>query len=109
MKPEISILMPGIRPDRWTSVYNSILESTKREFELIIVGPYALPKELQEAKNVRFNSKLNQNHSNHSDPNLRGEYNAARSDLESSPVYSETVYVKILSVGTITLFLVCKI
>ena len=54
MKPEISILMPGIRPERWTSVYSSILESTKREFELIIVGPYALPKELQEAKNVRY-------------------------------------------------------
>jgi hypothetical protein len=54
MKPEISILMPGIRPERWTSVYSSILESTKREFVLIIVGPYALPKELQEAKNVRY-------------------------------------------------------
>jgi hypothetical protein len=54
MKPEISILMPGIRPERWTNVYNSIAESTRREFELIIVGPHALPQELQESKNVKY-------------------------------------------------------
>lgn len=53
-KPEISILMPGIRPQNWDAVYDSILTSTKRSFELIIVSPYALPPKLLEAKNVKY-------------------------------------------------------
>jgi hypothetical protein len=53
-KPEISIIMPGIRRDRWDNVYNSIKESTKRDFELIICGPYPLTDYLQEQKNVKY-------------------------------------------------------
>lgn len=53
-KPEISILMPGIRPSNWDAVYESILASTKRTFELIIVSPYPLTSKLQELKNVKY-------------------------------------------------------
>lgn len=53
-KPEISIIMPGIRRDKWENVYNSICKSTKRNFELIICGPYPLTEFLQEQKNVKY-------------------------------------------------------
>lgn len=53
-KPEISIVMPAIRSNRWEDVYDSISTSTKRSFELIIVSPYALTSKLQEAKNVKY-------------------------------------------------------
>jgi len=43
-KPEISILMPAIRPQNWTKVYESILSSTRRSFELVIVGPHHYQK-----------------------------------------------------------------
>ena len=35
--PELSVVMPATRPDKWTDVYNSIISSTSRSFELIIV------------------------------------------------------------------------
>ena len=57
MKPEISIVMPGIRPDNWSKVYESIKKSTKRTFELIIVGPYQLPPELAPIKNGLTNNE----------------------------------------------------
>lgn len=53
-KPEVSITMGGIRPEKWQGVYDSIVRSTHRPFELIIVGPYALPESLQERKNVKY-------------------------------------------------------
>lgn len=53
-KPEISIIMPGIRNNKWDAVYDSILESTKRDFELIICGPYPLSERLQKEKNVKY-------------------------------------------------------
>jgi len=52
--PEISIIMPAIRTDNWDAVYDSILTSTKRTFELIIVGPYPLTKKLQDKNNVKY-------------------------------------------------------
>jgi glycosyltransferase involved in cell wall biosynthesis len=53
-KPEISIIMGAIRRERWDRVYDSILKSTRRSFELIIVGPYPLTEYLQEKKNVKY-------------------------------------------------------
>lgn len=53
-KPEISITMGGIRPERWEKVYDSIVRSTHRTFELIIVGPYGLTPALQEKRNVKY-------------------------------------------------------
>ena len=52
-KPELSLLMPGIRPERWKDVFESIHEGTKRSFELIIVSPYRLPEELTKYKNIK--------------------------------------------------------
>lgn len=37
--PKLSILLPGIRVERWPVLYKSIKESFSGEFELIIVGP----------------------------------------------------------------------
>lgn len=54
MKPDISIIMPGIRPQNWVRAYNSILSSTNRSFELIIVSPFPLPPELQPLSNVKY-------------------------------------------------------
>jgi len=53
-KPEISILMPAIRPQNWTKVYESILSSTRRSFELVIVGPHQLPENLLQYKNIKY-------------------------------------------------------
>lgn len=54
MKPEISLILPGIRPEKWEALYDSIYISTNRTFELIICGPYALSDRLQLAKNVKY-------------------------------------------------------
>lgn len=53
-EPEISIILPGIRQYNWDKVYDSILTSTKRSFELIICGPYPLTEKLQNSPNVRY-------------------------------------------------------
>jgi hypothetical protein len=54
MKPEISIVMPAIRTDNWIRVYESIQNSTNRNFELIIGSPYELPVELRGYKNIKI-------------------------------------------------------
>lgn len=54
MSPSISIVVPGIRADRWISLYNSILKSTKRSFELIICGPFFPSNEFTLLKNFKF-------------------------------------------------------
>jgi glycosyltransferase involved in cell wall biosynthesis len=54
MNPELSIIMPAIRPQNWDRVYNSILKSTKRAFELIIVSPYPLTHYLMDKANVKY-------------------------------------------------------
>jgi glycosyltransferase involved in cell wall biosynthesis len=52
--PQISIIMPAIRQSRWLAVYNSILEATSENFELIIASPYSLPKELEGNKDIKL-------------------------------------------------------
>ena len=54
MKPELSIILPSIRPERLPKVYSSILNSTKRSFEVIVVGPYPLPAELEQYRNIKY-------------------------------------------------------
>lgn len=54
IKPEISVIVPTIRSNNLERFYNSILTTTKRSFELILVGPYALPKELEQYKNIKY-------------------------------------------------------
>lgn len=53
-KPEISIILPAIRKERWENLYHSIEQSTSRSFELIICSPFSLPDSLQEKKNVKY-------------------------------------------------------
>ena len=53
-KPEISIILPGIRRELWDRFYESISISTKRTFELIIVGPYPLTEKLESLTNVKY-------------------------------------------------------
>lgn len=54
MKPEISIIMPAIRRERWEGFYDSVKNSTARSFELIIVGPYAPTGKLESLPNVKY-------------------------------------------------------
>lgn len=51
---ELSVVLPGIRHYNWKKLYESILKSTKCEFELVIVSPYGLPQELQQYKNIKL-------------------------------------------------------
>jgi len=56
-KPELSIILPGIHTANWIIIYNSIIASTSRSFELIIVtnsqfGPP--PLNLMFAPNVKI-------------------------------------------------------
>lgn len=46
--------MPGIRPHLWDNVYKSILKSTNRHFELIIISPYLPSDFLQGRSNVKY-------------------------------------------------------
>jgi glycosyltransferase involved in cell wall biosynthesis len=54
MNPELSIILPSIRPKLLKGVYDSILKSTNKNFELIIVSPYPLPEDLLEYKNIKY-------------------------------------------------------
>lgn len=52
---DLSILVPGIHNDKWFDLYNSVNQScTKKTWEIIFVGPYQLPIELQDKKNVQY-------------------------------------------------------
>jgi hypothetical protein len=54
MKYKLSVLVPGIRTHNWKRLYDSIKSSTKESFEMIFVGPYELPTELQGKENIKF-------------------------------------------------------
>ena len=47
-------ILPSIRTERLPKLYESILTSTKRNFELVICGPNALPEELRDLRNVKY-------------------------------------------------------
>ncbi len=49
----ISVLIPGIRPELWLKVYNSIAASFSGTWEVIFVGPN-FPDNLSGAPNVKF-------------------------------------------------------
>lgn len=53
-KPRLSIVLPGIRQNRWDALYDSILGSTKYTFELIICGPLPLTEKLQGLASVKY-------------------------------------------------------
>jgi hypothetical protein len=51
---KLSILIPGIRNSLWRKVYDSISKSCLQSWEVIFVGPYPLPDELKDKKNVQY-------------------------------------------------------
>ena len=54
MKPSLSVLMPGIRTERWQAVYDSIRRSCDCSFELIAVGPKAPEHEIYTVEGAPF-------------------------------------------------------
>ncbi len=54
MNPEISLILPSIRTERLEKLYESLLTSTKRSFELIICGPNPLPDSLRDLRHVKY-------------------------------------------------------
>lgn len=52
---DISFFLPSIRPFNLNSLYQSIENSVgKYSFEMVVCGPYNLPVELEDKKNVKF-------------------------------------------------------
>lgn len=51
---KLSCILPGIRPGNWKRIYESLYETTKEEFELIIISPYELPHSLRDKKNIKL-------------------------------------------------------
>jgi hypothetical protein len=54
MSVKISVILPGIRRFNWLNFYNSVGRATSHEYEVIIVSPYELPKELKNKKNIKY-------------------------------------------------------
>lgn len=58
-KPEVSIVLPAIRQERWDALYDSILLACKKyTFELIICGPLPLTPHLHKRTNVKYAKDL---------------------------------------------------
>jgi len=54
-KIDLSVVIPGIKPQNWLPLFNQIKESIGNySFELICVGPYFPPKELENEFNFKF-------------------------------------------------------
>ena len=51
---KLSCILPGIRPGNWKKVYDSLADTTKEKYELIIISPYELPYSLRSKKNVKL-------------------------------------------------------
>lgn len=52
---KLSMCLAGIRPKFWKNVYDSaLLSCSKYSFEIIFIGPYDLPEELQGINNIKY-------------------------------------------------------
>jgi len=54
MNYKLSVILPGIRVHNWKTFYDSICKSFSGLFELIIISPYSLPKELEQFDNIKI-------------------------------------------------------
>jgi glycosyltransferase involved in cell wall biosynthesis len=54
MKPNLSLIMPAIRHEKWLEVYRSITAAWSRSFELVIIGPYPPSEELMATGHVKY-------------------------------------------------------
>lgn len=54
-KYDVSLIVPGIRPGNWESLYSSMQKSCNRHtFEIIFIGPHHPPKQLRKKSNVKY-------------------------------------------------------
>lgn len=54
-KPKISIILPSISPEKWEDLYGQIKKSVGQfAFEVICVGPFFPPKQLETLVNFKF-------------------------------------------------------
>lgn len=51
---KLTVICPGIRPQNWIRLYNAIGTSFSGSWEIIFIGPYGLPVELEAKDNVMF-------------------------------------------------------
>lgn len=51
---DISIIVPGIRVEKWLSLYNSVRYGTNKSFEFIFCGPTPPSSEIFRLPNVKF-------------------------------------------------------
>ena len=54
MNYDLSVILSGIRTEKWNQLYMSIENATKKPFEMICVGPDFPPVEFQNRPNVKF-------------------------------------------------------
>jgi len=55
MNYDISILIPAIRTNRWTTLYDSIQLACKNyKWQLVLVSPFELPENLRQHKNIKL-------------------------------------------------------
>jgi glycosyltransferase involved in cell wall biosynthesis len=54
MNPDLSVIMPSIRPDMLIKAYQSLTEAWVYPFEMIVVSPYALPPVLEGKPEIKY-------------------------------------------------------
>jgi len=54
MSIDLSIIVPGIRPYNWQRLYESVLNSTNKTWEMIFVGPYSPPDYFNDLNNILY-------------------------------------------------------
>lgn len=54
MNPKLTVICPGIRTEKWLSLYGSVRDSFHNAFELIFIGPKPPPDGLMSCDGVRF-------------------------------------------------------
>lgn len=54
IKPDLTVICPGIRTKNWLKLYQSIETSFSRRWEIIFIGPYPVPEEMKKLPNIRY-------------------------------------------------------
>ena len=54
MTPVLSVILPGIRKNNWSTFYKFLDNSLNQSFELILVSPFEPEEELLNNDNVKF-------------------------------------------------------
>lgn len=54
MNPELSVIVPSIRPKNLNRLYESVQCAFRGDFEFIVISPYELPDELKGKGNIRY-------------------------------------------------------